>query len=280
MSALDYVLPDGMEDTNEGSNYLEEVDMELPQPYSLRLINNPCHHTGQTTDNHPTSRLRPREFHSHSCDEDVTDVNTASSIMLAEHNRSATLLARIREKVFARLATCDNDSTVSSDKDYLAPDNDSDDDDDPQDEHEDSHSSVEVVGHPVSRKRDLQSFLLGGRSLDTPSSSAILPMPPSSMPIPFLFLPPPPSLSSKPSLSGGSLVAKCLLPAVPHRPPLRKYNHRSIYNCVRCGQMKKHHTCTFPENVRSVGTAMSSTSLPRDTVSRYYKCGRVLVCKK
>ncbi len=57
-----------------------------------------------------------------------------------------------------------NDSPLSiSDKDYLAPDVDSEVDDENDDDIDDK------LDHPhtsSSRKRDLQSFLLGGRALD------------------------------------------------------------------------------------------------------------------
>ncbi|RHY28431.1 hypothetical protein DYB32_005986 [Aphanomyces invadans] len=170
-----------------------------------------------------------------------------------------------------------NDHVVPTTSDYLEPDVDSNDDEDDQDEERDSEGRDRV-----SKKRDLHTFLMGSTRpleydmLPAPlSSDPTGPILPRVMPLPFLFLPPPPSSKQGPTL------AKCLLPSVPKtRPPLRKYNQRTIYNCVRCGQKKKNHTCNFPENVRSVGTAMAATSAPRDTVSRYYKCGRVLVCKK
>ncbi|KAF0687586.1 Aste57867_20705 [Aphanomyces stellatus] len=268
MAALDYSFQQNTDYDDDSPNYLDQDDMNLSQAFGLRL---------EKTFPEWRGARRPQDI---AIDEEDDDSNNnqlqegATASTTPSSQRCATLLARIRDKIFARLANGETDAAPAiSNNDYLAPDE------------SDGEGDVDDLDSPVAnnkRKRDatmtpkastdLTAFL--GRSLDFDPLSLLPPppqdlAPPSAMPpygLPFLCLP----MKANP---------KCVLPSVPP-PAVKKYNHRSIYNCVRCGQMKKFHVCSFPENVRSVGTSMSSSTTPRDNVSRYYKCGRVLVCKK
>ncbi|KAG9400241.1 hypothetical protein AC1031_011154 [Aphanomyces cochlioides] len=246
---MDYSFP---QSTDEDANYLEQDEITLCLGLDKRS------ESGKRPDELDTA------FENHEGDHQPVETLTAQ--------KCATLLTRIREKIIARLASGD-DTTSFNDKDYLQPDEDALDNDN------DDTTSLEDSSMRKLERPEYQN-VLNSRPLDF-DPLTLLP-PPSQDRIEILTSTPPPPLPTfaMPFMClPMKALPKCVLPSVPH-PAVKKYNHRSIYNCVRCGQMKKCHVCPFPENVRSVGTSMSVSTTPRDNVSRYYKCGRVLVCKK
>ncbi|OQS03840.1 hypothetical protein THRCLA_21053 [Thraustotheca clavata] len=171
----------------------------------------------------------------------------------APSKRCATLLSSVKNKILARQVQGGKECS-SVDHDYLAPDSDS-------DEAPMLFPTFQTPEIPLSFPH---------KRLYRPLKRIPLP---TIGPIAFPIALPPTNIPFKlPN-------AKYILPPLANVTQVKKSNARSIYNCVKCGQMKKSHVCAFPDNVRSMGTSMSTLSTTRDHLSRYYKCGRVLVCK-
>ncbi|EQC41289.1 hypothetical protein SDRG_01264 [Saprolegnia diclina VS20] len=186
-------------------------------------------------------------------------------VPVTKEHRLDTLLARVRNKILTRQAEDSSRLRQSLDRDYLAPD--------ASDSGDDAFALVAPLLQPLSDKTGIAPALHDPRHRqlkakppvgDLPAPPRAFPDPPTSFFLPFVHVVPP----------------KRVLPAASHIGVTKKSNPRTIYNCVKCGRMKRSHVCAFSDNVRSMGTTMLPTTTPRDHLSRYYKCGRVLVCRK
>ncbi|KDO34976.1 hypothetical protein SPRG_01038 [Saprolegnia parasitica CBS 223.65] len=186
--------------------------------------------------------------------------------VVAKERRHDTLLARVRNKILSRQAEDSSRLRQSLDRDYLAPDT--------SDSGEDTlalvaplllpppaSSSDKIRMAPVLHDPRHRQLKAKPPTCDSPEPPRPLPDPPTSFFLPFVHVVP---------------VKRVLPPAMAHGGATKKSNPRTIYNCVKCGRMKRAHMCAFPDNVRSMGTTMLATTTPRDHLSRYYKCGRVL----